>query len=176
MNHEKRHKEIFDHGYRSIGRVVYYFQQLECELASAVSFLIDPTDGDGADIVVCELSFKQLAHIGYSLFDRYDIPDKEEHLKEWQRVLGLCLNAENRRNQLVHSNFYASYISGPDNMEFIRYKKTAKFKKGSRHVDEQIDDEAVNSYLDDIGGVVDLITTCMDNAFPDWTHRQWTQK
>jgi hypothetical protein len=72
MRHEQLVKEVFDFGYKSLGQVVYHFQELEAELARAVSFLIDPKEGDGADVVVCELSFKQLAHIGYSLFDLYN--------------------------------------------------------------------------------------------------------
>ncbi|MBK1832380.1 hypothetical protein JIN77_16700 [Verrucomicrobiaceae bacterium R5-34] len=171
--HHQRHREVFDHGYKSIGKVIYHFQQLEAELCHAVSFLIDPTEGDSADIVVCELSFKQLTNIGYSLFSLFNIADKDDHLKEWQRVLGLCLNAEGRRNQLVHSNFYATYRGGPDNLEFVRNKSTAKFKKGRKSVDEDMTDAAVQSYLQDIAGVIDQISRCMNAAFPGWDMRQW---
>jgi hypothetical protein len=45
----------FDEGYKALGQVVYFFQQLEEELKRAVSFLIDPSPGagDATDIVVC---------------------------------------------------------------------------------------------------------------------------
>lgn len=171
--HDKLAKDTFNHGYRALGRVVYHFQELERELARAVSFLIDPVEEEAADVVVCELAFKQLAHIGYSLFDLYNLPNKETHLTEWKRVLGLCLNAESKRNQLVHSNYYACYAGGPDNMEFIRYKKTAKFKRGSRLVDEEMNDKAVEEYMKEIAGVGVQILACMSNAFPGWSERRW---
>ena len=171
--HDKRVREIFDYGYKALGQVVYHFQELEGELNQAVSFLIDPIEGEGADVVVCELSFKQLAHIGYSLFDLYNIPEKEKHLAEWKRVLGLCLNAENKRNQLLHSNYYACYVGGPDNMEFMRYKKTAKFNKGSRFVDEEINQKALGSYMEEIAGVGVQLRECMSKAFPGWHERRW---
>ena len=171
--HDQRAKEIFEHGYKLLGRVVYHFQALESELGRAVSFLIDPFEEEAADVVVCELSFKQLTHIGYSLFDLYDIPDKEAHLSEWKRILGLCLNAESMRNQLLHSNYYACYSGGPDNMEFIRYKKTAKFKRGSRHVDEEMNHKAVAKYMKEIAGVEVQILECMGRAFPEWHERRW---
>lgn len=173
MQHDQQVREVFDFGYKSLGQVVYHFQELEAELARAVSFLIDPLDGDGADIVVCELSFKQLTHIGYSLFDLYNIPDKANHLEDWKRTLGLCLNAENQRNQILHSNYYACYSGGPENMEFIRYKKTAKFKRGSRLVDEEMGHETVKKYLEAIAGVAVQISKCMANAFPGWHERRW---
>ena len=173
MPHDQRVREVFDHGYKALGQVVYHFQELELELGTAVSFLIDPVDGEGADIVVSELSFKQLAHIGYSLLEVFNIHEKEERLEEWRRVLGLCFNAENKRNQLLHSNYYAYYVGGPDNMEFIRFKKTAKFRKGSQLVDEEMNDFAVKAYLTEIASVGVQIREFMNQTFPGWQDRQW---
>lgn len=171
--HDHREKEIFEYGCKMLGRVVYHFQSLESELGRAVSFLINPDEGEAADVVVCELSFKQLAHLGYSLFDLYDMPAKEVHLSEWKRILGLCLNAENRRNQLLHSNYYACYSGGPGNMEFMRYKRTAKFNRGSRFVDEEMNQKAVEEFMKEIGGVEVQIIECMGKAFPGWCERRW---
>ncbi|MGL4400468.1 MAG: hypothetical protein ACRCXD_11410 [Luteolibacter sp.] len=170
---DKRTRETFDQGYKALGQVVYHFQELERELGQAVSFLIDPVDGERADIVVSELSFKQLTHIGYSLFEIFEIPKKNECRKEWTRILGLCLNAENHRNRLLHSNYYGSYVGGPNNMEFMRYKKTAKFKRGSRFDDEQMNATSVKAYLKEIGGVEGQISEFMGNTFPGWNERRW---
>ena len=171
--HDKRASQTFDQGYKALGQVVYHFQELEKELGQAVSFFIDPVDGERADIVVSELSFKQLTHIGYSLFEIFDIPNKDERRKEWTEILGLCLNAENHRNRLLHSTYCGTYVGGPGNMEFMRYKKTAKFNRGSRLDGEEMNATSVKNYLKKIGGVEVQLGEFMSNTFPGWNERRW---
>lgn len=65
-DHEKV-DAAFDEGCQAIGEVVYFFQQLEDELRRVVSFLIEPTGDFVGDIVVVELSFKQLAMLAVLL-------------------------------------------------------------------------------------------------------------
>ena len=58
-------------------------------------------------------------------------------------------------------------------MEYIRYKKTAKCKRGSRHVDEEMNQKAVEEYMKEIAGVEVQILECMGRAFPGWHERRW---
>lgn len=162
----------FDDGYKALGQVVYFFQQLEEELKRAVSFLIEPApgDGDAADIVVCELSFKQLVHIGYSLLPLFRVKDPAKALSDWKAVLALALRAEEHRNTLLHSTFGVSIDEEPF---FQRSKQTAKYKRGFRETGESLDSAKVEQYLVEIGTVAARISDFMGETFPRWHLRQW---
>jgi len=161
----------FDFGFRALGRVVYYFQQLEDELRRAVSFLIDPTwSGEGADIVVVELSFKQLVHVGYSLLPLFKVPEPEKALAEWKTVLASALKAEEHRNKILHSTFGVSIEEEPT---FQRNKSTAKFRHGKREMVEVLDKKAVDRYFVEIGAVSSKVCDFMGRTFPRWHVRQW---
>lgn len=162
----------FDFGYKALGQVVYYFQQLEDELRRAVSFLIEPSwDSRAADIVVTELSFKQLVHIGFSLFPLFKVEDPAKALAEWKAVLAAALRAEEHRNKILHSTFGVSIEEEPT---FQRSKTTAKFKSGMKEVGEILDEKALEKYLIEIGAVAGKVATFMGTTFPRWHLRQWT--
>lgn len=163
----------FDRGYRSIGQIVYYFQQLEDELRRVVSFLIDTDDSSSGDIVVCELSFKQLNHIAYSLFELYAVSGKEHRKAEWTSLLADCLKAEELRNSILHSTFGVSFC-GDELPSFQRNKMTAKYKRGFKEHAEALDESLLNDYLTKIGGVTSKIGDFMGKTFPNWHIRQWT--
>ena len=169
------HEEIdsaFENGYRALGEVVYFFQQLEDELRRVVSFLIDPNDSSSGDIVACELSFKQLNHIAYSLFELYVVDGKEHRKEEWRSILADCLKAEEHRNSILHSTFGVSFV-GEETPSFQRSKVTAKFKRGYKEHVEALDEKTMNQYLSTIGGISGKIGDFMGRTFPDWNTRQW---
>lgn len=172
MKHDDRLREAFDYGYNALGKVVYHFQELESELAYAISFHINSKDRKCAEIVVSELSFKQLTNIGYSLVAIQDLPNLEDALKEWRKIMGLCLKAEEHRNRLLHSNYHARYVGGPDNMEFIRFKRTAKMRKGVQSVEEELNHATVTKYLSEIAGVSAHVNAFMALTFPGWDGRE----
>lgn len=170
---DSRISVAFDTGFQALGQVVYFFQQLEDYLGRAVSFLIDPESGDVADIVVCELSFKQLVAIGYSVFEKYAEAEKVGALAEWKLILSKASQAEASRNAILHSTFGVSCIDAP---VFTRSKSTAKFKKGFRESGEAFDDETVTRYLNEIGGVSTDLMDFMGRTFPDWNTRTWRRE
>jgi len=162
----------FDFGCKSLGEVVYYFQQLEEELGRAVSFLIDPTPGGmAADVVVAEQSFKQLVHLGYSLLPLYKLKEPDKALAEWKSVLAAALKAEGMRNTILHSTFGVSIDEEPT---FQRNKVTAKYKKGWKEAVETLDEKRMEKYRTEIGTVATKIGDFMSRTFPRWHLRQWS--
>lgn len=163
----------FDAGFRALGEVVYFFQQLEDDLGDAVSFLIDPGDSTTANIVVCELSFKQLTALAYSLFELYPEAEDAENSKQWRSLLSRALEAEGFRNRLLHSTFG---VSIGDEAVFSRSKITAKFKKGMREDVESLDDAAMTAYRQNISAVGNEILDFMCRVFPKWNTRSWKRE
>ena len=165
--------KAFADGFHDIGEVVYYFQQLEDELGAIVAFLIDPSHGSLGDIVVAELSFKQLAALAYSLFKEYFEARQCDNLKAWTAILSKAHNAEQRRNTLLHSTFGVSFS---DEGHFLqRTKRTAKFKKGLSEAVEALTPEAMADYRAAMSGVTMELWEFMSRVFPGWRDRSWSR-
>lgn len=163
----------FSEGFRAIGEVVYFFQQLEEDLRRVVSFLIDPDDGTTANIVVHEQSFKQLVSLAWCLFEEYLEGKDIKNTDEWRLILSQALEAETRRNSLLHSTFGVSTEEEPI---FTRSKVTAKFKKGQREVGEVLDDQTMRAYQQKMSLASNSIMEFMSRVFPRWNTREWNRE
>lgn len=161
----------FKDGCRALGEVVYFFQQLEGDLREAVAFLTDPCDGSSVNIVVCELSFKQLINLASSLLPLFAIKEKQKAIKEWREILLAAQKAEEHRNRILHSTFAVSLDEHP---VFVRTKRTAKFRKGFQENGECLDPKTMEKYRHEIGNVATRIVDFMGRTFPGWHVRQWS--
>ena len=85
-------------GLLALGKIVYFFQQLEDDIRRVVSFLIDPEDSTTADIVVYQQSFRQLVDLADSLFAQYPEAKHKKRVKEWRLLLQRARNAGQARS------------------------------------------------------------------------------
>jgi hypothetical protein len=170
---EEKVDAVEKEGFQALGKIVYFFQQLEDDLRQAASFLIDPENSTMANIVVCEQSFKQLVNLAGSLFAQYAEAKDTKRTKEWRSLLQQALKAEADRNSILHSTFGVS-IDEP--VVFSRIKTTAKFKRGFKESGEALDLDTVNAYLDTIATVGPRITEFMGRVFPKWNTREWKRE
>jgi hypothetical protein len=163
----------FQEGFNALGQVAYHFQQLEEVLGWAVCFLIDPADQSAARIVVCEQSFKQLLNLADSLFRLFPESKEMKNLESWSSILRLASDAENHRNQILHSVFGVSGLGQP---VFIRSKATAKRGKGFRSASEELNSKNMQDYLALVGRARLQIEVFMSETFPAWNLGQWKPK
>ena len=162
---------VHEEGLLALGKIVYYFQQLEDDIRQAVSFLIDPEDSTTADIVVYQQSFKQLVNLADSLFAQYAEAKDKKRLEEWRLLLKRVRTAEHDRNKILHSTFGVS-IDEP--VAFIRSKITTESKAGFKEQIEALDPETVDTYLETIATID--ITGFMGCVFPKWNVRGWRRE
>ena len=167
--------EAFEEGYKNLGRVVYHFQQVEEILGWAVCFLIQPDTSDltMSKIIVCEQSFKQLVGLAHSLFELFPESEDKKTSKEWRSILGLALQAERERNQILHSVFGVSTAGEP---VFFRSKETAKYRKGFHVLHEKLSTERRDIYFILVGKARREIERFMGDIFPGWEKGQWKPK
>ena len=163
----------FSEGFRAIGEVVYFFQQLEDELGRIVAFLINPDFDSVGEVIVCELSFKQLATLAYTIFAKYIESEQGENLNEWTAILSKAHAAEQKRNTLLHSTFGVSMLDEP---VLQRSKRTAKFKKGLKESVEALDPETMEAYRTSMSGVTMDLCMFMARVFPGWNDRSWSRE
>jgi hypothetical protein len=163
----------FQEGCRSLGEIVYFFQQLEDDLRNAVSFLIDPDDPTAADIVVCEQSFKQLVALADSLFKQFLEAQNAATTEEWHSILKRALDAEGARNALLHSTYGVTLDEAP---AFCRNKTTAKFKRGFHVHVELLDEATMTAYRQKVSSVANDILDFMCRVFPKWNTRDWQRE
>lgn len=111
----------YEQAVEGLGRISVEFQRLESRLASGIAFLLDPDDAYLGAIVTAQLSFRVLIDLFAALYHhRFDDPLKD---KELAKLLGRCAEAEQRRNQIIHSEWTPDYKTGKD---AVRTKYTAR--------------------------------------------------
>ena len=160
-------------GLLALGKIVYFFQQLEDDIRRVVSFLIDPEDSTTADIVVYQQSFRQLVDLADSLFAQYPEAKHKKRVKEWRLLLQRARNAGQARNRILHSTFGVS-IDEP--IVFSRSKATKDSKIRFKEQIEALDPETVDTYLETIATVGIDITGFMGCVFPKWNERGWKRE
>jgi hypothetical protein len=152
----------------AIGRIAINFAELEKELSSVISFLIGGNIEVGK-IVTAELSFRGKLTLMSSLFHRHnpesDIADR------FRDLLRLCNQAEELRNQILHS----SWLSAQIRHSVHRKKYTAKMKQGLR-------EQSVEMTSGDLMDIADLISYAISmvdeffswqfNDYSSWTYNE----
>ncbi len=106
--------------------VLVWFEGLDAQLASAISFLLRRGDNVG-QIVTAALSFKAKVDLLAALF-RHERP-ASEHLDQLDELCGAWFQIEQKRNQVVHSK-WGGVLEG---MGMTRSKYTARHKHGLQH-------------------------------------------
>ena len=111
--------------FEALGEVVNCFEQLDDQVANAISFLIGRGEAVGR-IVTAELSFRVKVNLLGVLF-AHERPNSQElaELREWCVA---CLQVEDRRNQFVHSTWRRERMD----QSMVRVKYTARGKRGIR--------------------------------------------
>jgi hypothetical protein len=112
-----------------LGETVLWFEELDDQLSTAISFLLRRGDQVGR-IVTCELSFRAKLNLFEALF-RNERPDSK-NLDDLRELCRSCSQIEEKRNQVIHSN-WRSVINGPG---VTRLKYTARGKHGLREHSE----------------------------------------
>lgn len=122
-----------------IGRVSVNFSNLELLVSAFISKLASDDPKIGA-IIASEMSFRNLLNAFSSLY-QYKIKDVNlvNKLNEIIKLLG---NAEEKRNQLIHSTYASPH--GEDKM--VRIKITAKQNKGLKFTHEPINIELLQKH------------------------------
>jgi hypothetical protein len=111
----------YDKAVEGLGRICVEFQRLETNLKAAVGLLIDPEDFTLSLIITSQLSFKAVLDLFSSLYHhRFNDAVEDKELSEF---LGQCNMAEERRNQIIHSNWRPDTEGGKG---AIRTKFTAR--------------------------------------------------
>jgi len=114
---------------QSLGEVIIWFEDLDEQLSSAITFLLRRDDTVG-QIVTAELSFKGKVNLFGVLFN-YERPSSE-YLDRLKELCGECLHIEEIRNQVVHSK-WRNMLEGSG---MTRSKYIARHKQGLKHQSE----------------------------------------
>jgi len=123
----------------ALGRVILSFGELEDALSCVISLLIGRGPSVG-QIVTAGLSFRRKMDVLASLA-RYSIENRkgdDNELNRLKELTGVCLRAEQMRNQVIHS----SYLLG------FRVKTSASSKKGLRTTISLVDSAAIMNAAD----------------------------
>jgi hypothetical protein len=100
----------YERAVEALGKVCVAFQALETDFKSAIGELVDPIDVHLGMIITAQLSFKGVLDLFEALFDhRLRDPDLQKKLGKF---LGQCKAAEDRRNQIIHSQWLPDSIEG----------------------------------------------------------------
>jgi hypothetical protein len=109
----------------AIGEVVNSFEQLDDQISTAISFLLRRGEHIGR-IVTAELAFRAKVKLLNVLF-AHERPQSKS-LPELRQLSAACLQAEERRNQFIHS----TWCPVPEGAGMKRIKHTARGKQGLR--------------------------------------------
>ena len=144
----------------ALGEALVWFEALDEQLSTAIAFLIRRGDTVG-QIVTAELSFKAKVNLLGALF-KHEAP-KSEHLNQLRELVSVCLQAEERRNQVVHSKWRNEL----DGMGMTRSKDTARSKHGLRHKQESLTPAQVQAIAHYCGYVAHCVDELMYWEFGD---------
>src|SRR5260221_2428760 len=113
----------YNQAIEAIGKVSVEFQRLETLLKVAAGHLVDPLDHRLSLIITAQLSFKAVLDLFGAIFEhRFNDPPQQKKL---DKFLGRCKEAENRRNQVIHSHWGPDTYGGKG---AVRRKSTARGK------------------------------------------------
>lgn len=127
-----------------IGRIVANFSLLEEVIGLFVGKLLD-NPIDVGQIVVSELSFRNLLSLFSSLYLYWN--DDKALLAEFDDLLKIITNLEQKRNQIIHS-IWTGGISSV--VPAVRIKITAKQSRGHRVQVEEITVDMLARFADEI--------------------------
>ncbi|RPH47175.1 MAG: hypothetical protein EHM85_20360 [Desulfobacteraceae bacterium] len=118
-----------NYSYQALGEIIIWFEDLDEQLSTAVTFLLHCDDTVG-HILTAELSFKYKLNLFGALF-RSERPSSNylEHLRELCKA---CIQIEEKRNQVIHSKWHKNL----EGAGMTRYKYTARHKKGLQYSEE----------------------------------------
>ena len=122
-----------------IGRIVLNFSELECQISNGIITCLE-LDAERGRIVTSELSFKSKVHILSSLV-KYLVPKwkfnvgNNDALECWTKIEKQCFRAEEKRNQIMHSEWSGPYLK---DLKADRIKYTAKARSGLKKQVESI--------------------------------------
>lgn len=126
-----------------LGDMVASFALLEAELKGLVSHLLG-SDISVARIVTAELSFGALKALMVSLYlNRFG---NDGLFAELRQLLSEAVKVENLRNTYTHSQWAA----GPDAQTIVRFKTTAKEKRGLNTQYEEVTTQDMQEFVDSI--------------------------
>lgn len=128
----------------ALGKTVLWFEELDDQISTAVSFLLRRGDDVGR-IITCELSFRAKVNLFEVLF-RKEQPGSE-HLSSLRDLCAACLQTEQRRNQVIHSNWRPDL----DGLGIVRRKYTARGKHGLREQAEKLSLNQVSAVWEHCG-------------------------
>jgi hypothetical protein len=125
-----------------LGLIAVHFNGLTSRLRWITGALLTSEEEVG-EIATVELSFRQLAMLATSLMAYRASQDAslEETRKAFDLLIKRCLKAEEQRNQLLHSSWYALPAEEAGPAALFRHKPTAKFKGYQSIVEEFETDE-----------------------------------
>jgi hypothetical protein len=123
-----------------IGRIVLNFSELEAQISNGIVKCLE-MDEERGRIVTSEISFKSKVHILSSLIRhlsgkwKFNVGD-EDALRCWEEIERQCFRAEEKRNQIMHSEWAGPYLR---DLKAERIKYSAKAKTGLKKHIEPID-------------------------------------
>jgi hypothetical protein len=123
-----------------IGRIVLNFSELEAQISRGIVKCLELDEKRGR-IVTAEISFKNKVYILSSLIKhlsgqwKFNVGDNDT-LKCWEKIEKQCFRAEEKRNQIMHSEWAGPYLR---DLKANRIKYSAKAKSGLKKQIEPID-------------------------------------
>jgi hypothetical protein len=139
---------------QQVGRITVSFARLEWNLAFWIAALIAPGRAVG-QMVAAELSFRQKCALFSSIWQlSFTGPPYLNELKALMARLAKC---EELRNTVTHSLWLEASKDIGDGA--MRFKVTAKQRKGLRQVFAPTTTGMLKSTADDIQDVIDLLTS-----------------
>jgi hypothetical protein len=149
-----------DQHYRAIGRIVVEFQNMEQWLTFCVWELVGPDQYVG-QMVTARLSIKYKRDLLASLFKHHCQDQKVRD--ELRALLGEVAEAEDRRNELLHSLWG---FTGIDQPVVHRRKINTTIKKGLAHDMEAMTPEALDAIADGFKSLTVKIANFLTDRIP----------
>lgn len=134
---------VSDEHLKHIGDITVSFSLLELIIQLFIGSLISDQQQIGK-IITSELSFRNLRSLLISLYlERFG---KDNDFDALQNLMKESGKVEDRRNQLIHSTWGASYGES----SITRFKNTSKEKQGYKYVIEELSAAELESFTKEI--------------------------
>jgi hypothetical protein len=144
---EKLAKQPREEVVRGIGFVCLEFQKLEGLLKSAIGEIISRDDPMLGAIITSELSFDGLMNVLRAIWkDRW-----EGSVEDLNRILSRCNAAKEKRNMVVHSEWF---LNSKDAEGAIRFKDSCRSKKKSGPQPEKFTTDMMKAISDELNRCV----------------------
>src|SRR4029077_12234226 len=98
----------YDKSVETLGKITVEFQVLETQLKAAIGMLLDPVNHRLGLIVTAQLPFKATLDLLGALYEERFAAEEAEQ-DELANFLDRCNKIEDRRNQIVHSQWMPDY-------------------------------------------------------------------